>query len=58
MNLCDQCETFSHCSRHGCIPLQPAPPSAAQAGAQARRWCWRLALLLAVVLAAAVSGRL
>lgn len=23
--LCDECETVSHCLKHGCIPKQPAP---------------------------------
>ena len=22
--ICDQCETVAHCTRHGCIPVQPA----------------------------------
>ena len=22
-NICDACETVNHCSKHGCIPLQP-----------------------------------
>jgi hypothetical protein len=24
-NLCDACETVSHCSKNGCIPLVPQP---------------------------------
>lgn len=23
MNICDECETVAHCSRHGCIPKRP-----------------------------------
>lgn len=22
--ICDACETVAHCTKHGCIPLQPA----------------------------------
>lgn len=22
--ICDSCETVAHCTKHGCIPLQPA----------------------------------
>jgi len=24
--ICDECETAAHCSKHGCIPKQPAHP--------------------------------
>jgi hypothetical protein len=23
--ICDQCETVAHCTKHGCVPMQPAP---------------------------------
>jgi len=23
--ICDECETVAHCTKHGCIPKQPAP---------------------------------
>ena len=23
--ICDQCETVAHCTKHGCVPKQPAP---------------------------------
>jgi len=23
--ICDQCETVTHCMKHGCVPKQPAP---------------------------------
>jgi hypothetical protein len=51
--LCDVCESVSHCSRHGCIPLAPvAPkPSAAEAGAVASLWIWRLLIAAAGILA-------
>ena len=26
MNLCDACETCSHCLRNGCIPIQQPEP--------------------------------
>jgi hypothetical protein len=25
MNLCEACETCSHCSKHGCIPISSEP---------------------------------
>lgn len=50
--LCDQCENTFFCSRPGCVPLTPQPPSAAAAGATASRWIWRAALLLAALLTA------
>ena len=48
--LCDQCETVSYCSRHGCIPLTPQAPKPS-----APRWIWRAALLLAAVTAAGIA---
>jgi hypothetical protein len=23
--ICDQCETVKHCTKYGCVPMQPAP---------------------------------
>jgi hypothetical protein len=23
--ICDECETVAHCTKHGCVPKQPAP---------------------------------
>jgi hypothetical protein len=25
MKICDECETVAHCTKHGCVPKQPAP---------------------------------
>jgi hypothetical protein len=27
MKICDECETVAHCTKHGCVPKQPAPTS-------------------------------
>jgi hypothetical protein len=23
--ICNECETVAHCTKHGCVPMQPAP---------------------------------
>ena len=34
MNLCDQCETVSHCTKNGCVPLQACVASGQVSAAQ------------------------
>ena len=46
--LCDSCETVNHCSRHGCIPLEPADDPLTTPG-EAIDWTYYASIALIVI---------